>query len=48
MLADFFSVSTDELFGYKLSEREQELASIKKEMERFSEVGSVVVKGDNK
>ncbi|MBP3315429.1 MAG: helix-turn-helix transcriptional regulator [Clostridia bacterium] len=40
-LADFFSVSTDELLGYKLSEREQELANIKKEMERLSEVGSV-------
>lgn len=40
-LADFFSVSTDELLGYKLSEREQELANIKKEMERLTEVGSV-------
>ena len=40
-LADFFSVSIDELLGYKLSEREQELANIKKEMERLSEVGSV-------
>ena len=40
-LADFFSVSTDELLGYKLSEREQELANIKKEMERLSEVGSI-------
>lgn len=40
-LADFFSVSTDELLGYKLSEREEELASIKKEMERLSEVGSI-------
>ncbi len=40
-LADFFSVSTDELLGYKLSEREQELADIKKEMERLSEVGSI-------
>ena len=41
LLADFFSVSTDELLGYKLSEREQELANIKKEMERLAEVGSV-------
>lgn len=41
MLADFFSVSTDELLGYKLSEREQELCDIKKEMERLSEVGTV-------
>ena len=39
-LADFFSVSTDELLGYKLSEREQELSDIKKEMERLGEVGS--------
>ena len=31
-LADFFSVSTDELLGYKLSEREEELASIKKDI----------------
>ena len=41
MLADFFSVSTDELLGYKLSEREEELAKIKNEMERLAEVGSV-------
>ena len=41
MLADFFSVSTDELLGYKLSEREQELADIKKEMERLAEVACV-------
>lgn len=40
-LADFFSVSTDELLGYKLSEREQELADIKKETERLAEVGSI-------
>ena len=40
-LADFFKVSTDELLGYKLSEREQELADIKKEIERLDEVGSV-------
>lgn len=36
-LADFFSVSTDELLGYKLSEREEELARIKKEMYRLME-----------
>ena len=41
VLADFFAVSTDELLGYKLSERERELADIKKEMERLAEVGSV-------
>ena len=40
-LADFFSVSTDELLGYKLSEREQELADIKKEMDRLAEVGTL-------
>ena len=40
-LADFFSVSTDELLGYKLSEREQELVNIKNEIERLSEVGSI-------
>lgn len=40
-LADFFAVSTDELLGYKLSEREEELARIKKEMNRLSEVGTV-------
>ena len=31
-IADFFSVSTDELLGYKMSERETRLAEIKKEM----------------
>ncbi len=40
-LADFFSVSTDELLGYKLSEREQALADIKKEMERLAEASCV-------
>jgi len=40
-LADFFAVSTDELLGYKLSERAEELARIKKEMDRLAEVGSV-------
>ena len=39
-LADFFSVSTDELLGYKLSEREEELANIKKELRRLEEVGT--------
>ena len=41
MLADFFSVSTDVLLGYKLSERQQELAEVKKEIERLAEVGAV-------
>lgn len=40
-LADFFSVSVDELIGYRLSEREEELAAIKREMYRLSEVGSI-------
>lgn len=40
-LADFFSVSTDELLGYKLSEREEEIAKIKKEMSRLAEVGTI-------
>ena len=40
-LADFFSVSVDELIGYRLSEREKELAAIKREMYRLSEVGSI-------
>ena len=40
-LADFFSVSIDELLGYRSSEREQELARIKQELERLAEVGSV-------
>ena len=35
LLADFFSVSTDELLGYKLSEREAEIIRIKKEMARL-------------
>ena len=41
MLADVFSVSIDELMGYKLSEREEELIAIKKEIERLAEVGSI-------
>ncbi len=40
-LADFFSVSIDELLGYKLSEREAALADIKTEMNRLAEVGTV-------
>lgn len=39
-LADFFSVGIDQLLGYKLSEREQELADIKKEMKHLDEVGT--------
>lgn len=40
-IADFFSVSTDELLGYKKSERENRLAEIKKEMSRLAEVGTI-------
>lgn len=40
-LADFFNVTIDELLGYKLSEREKELANIKKEMSRLGEVGTI-------
>ena len=40
-LADFFAVSTDELLGYKLSEREKDLVNIKKEMDKLSEVGTI-------
>ena len=38
-IADFFSVSTDELIGYKMSERENALADLKNEMYRLAEVG---------
>ena len=40
MLADFFGVSTDELLGYRRSEREEELTTIKKELERLAEIGT--------
>ena len=40
-LADFFQVSTDELLGYKLSERERELLEYKNETTRLSEVGDI-------
>lgn len=41
MIADFFNVSTDELLGYRLSEREKEIANIKREMSRLAEVGTL-------
>ena len=41
MLADFFAVSTDELLGYRLSQREEEIAKIKKEISRLAEVGTI-------
>lgn len=40
-IADFFSVSTDELLGYKMSERERSLTEIKKQMSRLEETGSI-------
>lgn len=40
-IADFFSVSTDELLGYKMSERETRLAEIKKEMSKLAEIGTI-------
>ncbi len=40
-LADFFQVSTDELLGYKLSERERELQEFRNEAARLSEVGDI-------
>ncbi len=39
-LADFFSVSVDELVGYRLSDREEKLSRVKSELNRLSEVGS--------
>ncbi len=41
VIADYFSVTIDELLGYRLCEREEELAAIKKEADRLSEVGTV-------
>ena len=40
-LADFFSVSTDCLLGYKMSEREKNLRNVKKEMYRIAEFGEI-------
>ena len=40
-IADFFSVSTDELLGYKMSEREKRLAEIKTEIYRLAEIGTI-------
>ena len=34
-IASIFEVTIDELLGYKLSEREQDLANIKKKMDHF-------------
>lgn len=38
-LADYFNISVDELIGYKLSEKEERLKEIKKEIQRLNEVG---------
>lgn len=40
-LADFFSVSTDCLLGYKMSEREKNLREVKEEMYRLAEFGEI-------
>ncbi len=40
-IASFFSVSIDELLGYRQSEREEELASIHSEIKRLKEVGTI-------
>ena len=40
-IASFFSVSIDELLGYRQSEREEELASIHVEIKRLKEVGTI-------
>ncbi len=40
-IADFFSVSTDELLGYKMSEREKRLAEIKSEISVLAEIGTI-------
>lgn len=39
-LADFFSVTTDELIGYNVSERQRKLEEVKKEMDRLAELGT--------
>ncbi|MBR3555225.1 MAG: helix-turn-helix transcriptional regulator [Oscillospiraceae bacterium] len=40
-IASFFSVSIDELLGYRQSEREKELTSIHAEIKRLKEVGTI-------
>lgn len=39
-LADFFAVTTDELLGYNISERQRKLQEVKKEMDRLAELGT--------
>ncbi len=40
-LADFFSVSTDDLLGYNLNERDAKIRQIKIEIKRLDEVGTI-------
>ncbi len=40
VIADYFSITIDELLGYKLSEREEALLKIKKEADRLAESAS--------
>lgn len=40
-IADYFSVSIDELIGYKLSEKEKALESAREELDRVEEVGTI-------
>lgn len=40
LLADFFSISTDELLGFNLNEREKRVEEIKKEIIKLSEIGN--------
>lgn len=39
-LADYFSVSVDELIGYNLSDREADIKRVRRQMERLSETGT--------
>lgn len=41
LIADFFSVSMDELLGYRMFQREKRLGDIRKEMSRLAEDGTI-------
>ncbi len=41
VIADYFSITIDELLGYRLSEREEALSVIKKEADSLAEIASV-------
>lgn len=41
LIANFFAVSTDDLLGYKISEREKKLTDIKEALSRLAEVGTI-------